>query len=112
MLEGVNILSQTTQHMGGSLGVFIIGIFVLALALFCLIAPIRELIDGNDSFVGVIFLGIGLCVLGYFMVSQYWHPNSYTEYKVTISDKVNFNEFNSKYNIIDQDGKIYTIEKR
>lgn len=33
-------------------------------------------------------------------------------YKVTISDEVNFVEFNDKYEIIDQDGLIYTIKEK
>jgi len=33
-------------------------------------------------------------------------------YKVTIEDTVNFNEFTEKYDIIKQDGKIYTIKER
>ena len=33
-------------------------------------------------------------------------------YKVTISDEVPLNEFLDKYEIIDQDGKIYTIKER
>ena len=36
----------------------------------------------------------------------------YIEYKVTISDEVGFNEFTEKYEIISQDGKIYTVRER
>ena len=32
-----------------------------------------------------------------------------TRYEVTISDEVNFNEFNSKYEVVEQKGLIYTI---
>lgn len=40
-------------------------------------------------------------------------PTEYeTQYKVTISDEVNFNEFMEKYEIIEQDGKIYTIREK
>ena len=35
-----------------------------------------------------------------------------TQYKVTISEEVNFVEFNEKYEIIDQEGKIYTIVEK
>jgi hypothetical protein len=35
-----------------------------------------------------------------------------TQYKVTISDEVQLNEFNEKYEIIGQDGKIYTVRER
>ena len=35
-----------------------------------------------------------------------------TQYKVTIDDSVSVNEFNEKYEIIDQEGKIYTVRER
>ena len=35
-----------------------------------------------------------------------------TSYKVTVSDEVPLNEFLDKYEIIDQDGKIYTVKER
>ena len=34
------------------------------------------------------------------------------EYKVTIDDSVSMNEFLDKYEIIDQEGKIYTVKER
>ena len=36
----------------------------------------------------------------------------YPTYKVTISDEVSMNEFMDKYEILNQDGKIYTIKER
>lgn len=35
-----------------------------------------------------------------------------TQYKVTISDEVQMNEFLEQYEIIDQDGKIYVIREK
>ena len=35
-----------------------------------------------------------------------------TTYKVTIDDSVSMNEFLDKYEIIDQEGKIYTVKER
>lgn len=40
-------------------------------------------------------------------------PTAYeTQYKATISDEVSMNEFLEKYEIIDQEGKIYTIREK
>ena len=40
-------------------------------------------------------------------------PTAYeTHYKVTIDDSVSMNEFLDKYEIIDQEGKIYTVKER
>lgn len=35
-----------------------------------------------------------------------------THYKVVISDEVSMNEFLERYEIVDQDGKIYTVVER
>lgn len=35
-----------------------------------------------------------------------------TRYQVLIGDEVNFNEFHSEYEIVQQDGLIFTIEER
>lgn len=35
-----------------------------------------------------------------------------TQYKVTISDNVSFKEFNEKYEVIKQEGDIFTVEMR
>ena len=35
-----------------------------------------------------------------------------TQYKVTISDEVLMNEFLERYEIVDQEGKIYTVRER
>ena len=37
---------------------------------------------------------------------------SYIEYKVTIDDSVSMTEFMDKYEILDQDGKIYIVKER
>lgn len=34
------------------------------------------------------------------------------EYKVTVSEDVNFNEFMNMYEVVDQDGKIYIVKER
>lgn len=40
-------------------------------------------------------------------------PTEYTtQYKVTISDEVSMNDFMERYKIIDQEGKIYTVQER
>ena len=40
-------------------------------------------------------------------------PTAYeTHYKVTIDDSVSMNEFIDKYEILDQEGKIYTVRER
>ena len=40
------------------------------------------------------------------------HDVNHIEYKVTIDDSVSMNEFLDKYEILDQEGKIYTVKER
>ena len=57
------------------------------------------------SMLGVAFGGIVSSVLDI--------PTEYeTQYKVIISDDVSMSEFAEKYEIIDQEGKIYTIREQ
>lgn len=35
-----------------------------------------------------------------------------TRYQVTVDDSVSMNEFQNKYEIIEVDGKIYTVKER
>jgi hypothetical protein len=35
-----------------------------------------------------------------------------TEYKVTIDDSVKYVEFTEKYEVVDQEGEIYTVRER
>ena len=44
--------------------------------------------------------------------TDHFKEYSHTEYKVTIDDSVSMNEFLDKYEIIDQEGKIYTVKER
>ena len=40
-------------------------------------------------------------------------PTEYeTQYKVTISDEVSMNDFLERYEIVEQEGKIYTVRKK
>lgn len=61
------------------------------------------------SILGVIFgtmLGVGVGVL-------FETPTAYeTQYKITISDEVSMAEFLEYYEVIDQDGKIFTVREK
>lgn len=59
---------------------------------------------------------VGLCggmILGSITGNALSKPTKYTtEYKVTVSDEVSMVEFNERYKVIDQEGKIYTVRER
>ena len=57
--------------------------------------------------IGVIFLVAGIfCFYFNGTIPVYDH----TEYKVTVDETVNINEFLEKYELVDQEGKIYIVK--
>ena len=85
-------------------------IFIISLSLA--IAAIRD----KCISIGVGFIVIGLIaasLLGASIGKIAEKPIAYkTQYKVTISDEAKMSEFSEKYKVIDQEGKIYTVEER
>ena len=89
--------------------------FIIILAIF-FIAGVIISFNENDYYFVILFTAIGL-ILGTVPSSIIGEgmgiPSEYTtQYKVTISDEVQLNEFNERYEIIEQEGKIYTIRER
>lgn len=65
--------------------------------------------------IGVICIVLGACLwigLLYCALTENKNDISHIEYKVTIDDSVSMNEFLDKYEILDQEGKIYTVKER
>ena len=69
----------------------------------------------NEDPVGIIagvILGIIAGIIGGTRVAANALPVEYeTQYKVTISDEVSMNDFLAKYEIVDQEGKIYIVRE-
>lgn len=111
-MSGVEILS-TTEVVAESVsndtlaGLIWIGVIILG----TLIGYIAE--EFNGACLGFLLGGVvGIFFFSFVMILN-TTPTAYTnEYKVTISDEVSLNEFMEKYEIIDQDGKIYTVRER
>lgn len=58
----------------------------------------------------IIFMIIGV-VAGIGFAKNQMPAEYETQYKVTISDEVSMNDFLARYEIIDQEGKIYTVRE-
>lgn len=74
-------------------------------------------VNFHNKIIETIFVISSICcfilfVIGMFCMAFVTKGTGKYEYKVTISDEVNFVEFNNKYEIIDQDGLIYTIKEK
>ncbi len=105
MIEGIEILSQEVCIE------FQIALFFACAILFMFIGLAFDLIkDISDGSAGAI-LGLALGMFMYFIIFHVIVPDEYTAYKVTISESVSMTEFYEQYEIIDVDGKIYTIRE-
>ena len=65
--------------------------------------------------IGVICMVLGAIIwafLLYFALTPNEKNINHIEYKITIDDSVSMNEFLDKYEILDQEGKIYTVKER
>lgn len=90
----------------------VVGLCFIAGAIF---GVVGGLTDGQD--VGIIvFLSvfiIGGLLFGTIVGANTGKPIKYeTQYKVIIDDSVSMNDFVDKYDIVKQDGKIYTVREK
>ena len=96
-------------YVGMNQWAWILGIaFIVSTIL--LVISIANLWNGFDVF----FLFIAIGCFASFCAALITNPIKVetTTYQVTINDTVNFNEFMDKYDIIDQEGRIYTIRDK
>lgn len=115
-MNGVEILATTEVATASS--------FDMKAAFLCLVISILlTLVIGiimSISKLDIDFLLISLClgafggwiigtIVGWCVPKETAYE---TQYKVTISDEVNLNEFLDKYEIVDQEGKIYTVREK
>lgn len=105
-MEGITVLATNVVQNGSVIaGIFC---FVSALALVCAAAyAICE-----DSFgVGCLAVVVAI-VLTLIGISFITDKSVTVRYDVTISDSVSLKEFNKKYNILSQNGEIYTVVEK
>lgn len=110
-MTGVDILSSETIYNTFlpaafiAIGIVFLFAFLIACA-FCL---------ANDKICAAIICYVLMfCSLAVGMLGDIENKNSvhHIEYKVTIDESVSMTEFMDKYDIIDQEGKIYTVKER
>lgn len=112
-MNGVQILSSVEVGVDYVSNWWLMGFIFLGCIAFGGIVGFRAHHDSEEAVVGclvgtliglLVWSLIGLCTC---------KPTAYeTHYKVTIDDSVPLNEFLDKYEIIDQEGKIYTVRER
>ena len=90
------------------------GMYLTVLGFFIFISILYLMAGHVEIGLGLIIISIFAGALISFIIANYTQePIAYkNQYKVTISDEVKMNEFYEKYEVIDQEGKIYTVEER
>lgn len=109
ILATEKVISETAFNWTGF---WITGIVIIIIPL---IFVILEFLSGEIEVAwGIFVVGIIFAAMaGYAFGKVTEEPIAYkNQYKVTVSDEVSMNEFNKRYEIIDQEGKIYTVEER
>ena len=116
-MTGVEVLNQNTIYETDVYSWIIIVCVVIGFVLSLILTIIDWCnygFDGRD--IGLSLVLIACCTLfGLFLTILTEHDTNvidYIEYKVTVSEEVNFIEFTDKYEILDQEGKIYTVRER
>lgn len=115
-MDGVTILNQTNIYET----ITYPSLFWVPLILFFLVGLyfcIKESIDLGFCSDCILYLvlftliGFLIGVPCYISIQPKSDIIDYIEYKVIISEDVNFHEFMDRYEIIDQEGKIYTVKE-
>ncbi len=113
-MNGVNILNvKYTLSFPSCLDYFFIVGMILILSFLVIEAygfkkPFNEIREDVAllSFLGAIITFL----IGIFLMIPFHYK--VPEYQVTVSDEVNFNEFYNRYEILEQNGLIYTIKEK
>ena len=115
-MNGIEILSQKEVVTATACNMNAVGIGVVAtIVIMFIIGAFLAWHQGDGKYI-ILFLVFGLILGGIIAVmiaSETSYPTAYeTRYKVTIDDTVSMNEFNEKYEIVSQEGKIYTVREK
>ena len=112
MLDGITLLDTGTKvdsyTWGWSWGGFIAAIF----AIFLIVVSIICMIDGTTGGEIFFFAGIFVGMLSLFIFVHAKPAKTINTYSVIIDDSVSMTEFYDKYEVLDIQGKIFTITER
>ncbi len=109
-MDGVIILNSY-EYLINFGSVFVMSVLCVWFFVAAVIVLLSLLKDGCDSWRGPVFLIIcvALTIVCGCLIPKEKHE---TRYQVTVDDSVSMNEFQNKYEIIEVEGKIYTVRER
>lgn len=108
LMEGVKVLSEnviTYDYFGLTMVFGLIAILSIA-------STVITFMYGDDKIICSITIPLSILFIFLFVLAIRTPSDIYTQYKVTISDTVNFKEFTQKYEVINVDGEIYTVVEK
>lgn len=110
LMEGLEILSAKDGSIPIPLS-FLLGVLCLVVIVLSIYLVVSAITEGSfgGAIISLVFVGIGI-FLSWVVFDETIKPTP--TYKVLVSDSVSMNEFYSKYEILNVDGKIYTIEPK
>lgn len=115
-MNGVEILASeqvvTKYGLSGTAICTMLIVFIIAIIIGISCFSIRK--RNWEDLLFCMFIGACISLLiGSVVQEETKVPLEYkTQYKVTISDEVLMNEFYDKYEIVEQDGKIFTVREK
>lgn len=117
-MNGIEILNENyvyvTEYCWWLIPVFAGIAFLVTLIMAIIDWRYNGFFDDVLILIIIIFTLFGTAIGVLFSVSCEYETDTidYIEYKVTIDDSVSMTEFMDKYEILDQEGKIYTIREK
>ena len=98
--------SQEINVCSSSFILIIIGTIALIVGIF-------TIVDGIEGKDWRILFGVIAIILGLTTISKsFYIEETYTEYKAIIHESANFHAVMDEYEILSQEGKIYTVRKK
>ena len=109
-MNGVIILNsyESLTNFGSILLVSILCAWFLAVAVVALFALLKYGCDSWKEFAILVVCVVLFIVCGCLVPEDKYE----TRYQVTVDNSVSMNEFQDKYEIIEVEGKIYTVKER
>ena len=116
-MNGVEILNQTnvyqTEDYPWIIGVLVgVGFVIGLIYLIKDYATYGKSTGGDAAFIMLTALGLVLGLITYICTMHETDKVDYIKYQVTISEEVSLTDFLDKYEILDQEGKIYTVKEK
>lgn len=109
-MNGVTILNsyEYLTNFGSILLMSILCVWFLAAAIILLFILLKNKCNSWKEFV-ILVIGVTLSIICGCLIPE---EKLETRYQVTVDDSVSMNEFQDKYEIIEVEGKIYTVRER